>query len=232
MRCMDFVIEQEQRLINSIHNILVAVAETVEVLEVACLCHFDVKFNATNLISLPRLKELTTHYSFALRQTIFEPCHQLRRMHIVQSRRSDLFGGIRDVAPSLTHLRFSGLPQEVDFGVMLEALGIREEPPRPTQGLPVAMLPSSMQKIIVKPSSPPARAEWGGAKAKLYWALMAQLHHLNEKEDRFVLLKGQDDAIHSNSDWLDRIVGKGGHWRFDDSDVIQRKGIIPKEDKW
>ena len=135
MRCVRFVTEQEQRLVDAIQNILVAVAETVEVLEVACLCHFDSKFNATNLISLPRLKELTTHYGFALRRPIFEPCHQLRRMHIVQPRRSDLFGGIRDVAPSLTHLRFSGLQGEVDFGVSLEvALGIGEEPSRLSQG--------------------------------------------------------------------------------------------------
>ena len=58
--CVNFVHEREQRLINTIQNVLVAVAETIEVLEVACLRHFESKFDATNLISLPRLKELTT----------------------------------------------------------------------------------------------------------------------------------------------------------------------------
>ena len=44
---------------------------------------------------------------------------------------------------------------------------------------------------------------------------------LNKKEPRFVLLKAQDDAIHGDSDWLDRI-GRDGHWNFDDSDVVRK----------
>ena len=218
LRCVDFVTEREKRLISAIQSILKDVSEAVEILEVACLCHFDSKFDATHPISLPRLKELTTHYGFALEQTIFGPCHQLRRMHIVQPHRSDLFGGIRNIAPSLTHLRFSGLQREV---VKLEvALEIREEASRLTRGSSVAILPSSVQNIIVKPSGPPARR---GTHAESY---QTQLRRLNEMGERFVLLKAQDDTIYDDSDWLDRIAGGDGCWSLADHANVTSQNLI------
>jgi hypothetical protein len=53
-----------------------------------------------------------------------------------------------------------------------------------------------------------------------YHDLMTVLHRLNEWEDRFVLLKAQGSPMHSDSDWLERIVGRDGHWAFDPSDVV------------
>jgi hypothetical protein len=226
--------EQEVRLVSAIQSILKTLAERVEVLEVACLLHFGSKFDTTRPISLPRLKEFTTHYGFALGQAIFEPCHQLQRMHIVKPYDNNTFRGIRDIGPSLTHLRFS----EANLGGLqrLEvALGIRKEYSGPNQGLPVARLPSSVQKIIVKPPAPPAPTGWCGTHAAAYEYLMTHLRYLNEKEGRFVLLKRQDDTTplwHIDSDWLDRIVGGDGCWSFDDSDVVQKTGIVPEQEEW
>jgi hypothetical protein len=73
-------------------------------LHLCCSEHHRISVTFDIFSSPNTLKEWTTHYGFELRQIIFEPYHQLRRVHIVR--------------PSLTHLRFSSLQREVDFGVI------------------------------------------------------------------------------------------------------------------
>jgi hypothetical protein len=232
---LDVEIEHEKRFFRVILSILTAVSETVEVLEVVWFSNFDANLDATHLISLPRLKEITTHHGFALDPIIFESCPQLRWMHIVKPYRSDLFGAIRAIAPSLTHLRFSRLQRQYYITLLLEvAMGIREAPPdaKLKLKLPITTLPSSVQTIIAKPSRPPAPTGYCGTHAAEYHDLMGHLNRLNEEEDRFVLLKAQDDPVPSDSDWLERIVGRNGHWSFDLSDVVPKTGIVAAEEEW
>jgi hypothetical protein len=226
---VDIVNYPARQLINAIQIILTAVAETVEVLEVDFLQHFTTKFNTTHPISLPRLKELTTHYGFALDgAAIFKPCHQLRRLNVVQPHTSNLFGGICDIAPFLTHLHFSGIQRESDLVDKLEvALGITEASHAQTRRSSAAQLPSSVQKIIAKPAGPPAPTGWCGTHAASYEYLMTELRRLNEEDDdRFVLLDAKDNTRSPqriDDEWLDRVAGGEGCWSI--SDVVPKTGF-------
>jgi len=225
-----------KQMARAVQDILTDIAESLEILEVAFSDHITSNMNTTHPISLPRLTELTTHDGFPLgwmdHSKILTPCYQLRRLHITQCRTNDLFGSIRALAPFLTHLRFSGLQQESWFGADLEvALGISEELAGYSLKQPVTRLPLSVQKVFVRPAAPPFRGGWCGTASVSYGTLLRHLRSLNEKEDRFVLLKAQKEwtssqIICEEGDWLDRIGGGEGCWSLED--MIPRTGFVPE----
>jgi hypothetical protein len=220
-------------LARAVQSILTDVAETVEILETMLFHRIISSFSTSWPISFPHLREFTTNDVLPLdHPTVFNPCHQLRRLHVSQCFISDLFGRIGTIAPSVTHLRFSGVQQEACFGRDLEvALGIRAEPSQqPWKFKPPARLPSSVQKVLVKPAPPPPSGGWCGTPSASYGSLMMELHCLNEREDRFVLLKAEDGSSPPGRDdceWLDRVAGGEGCWNLDDK--VPRTGFVPKE---
>jgi hypothetical protein len=208
---------------DAVNSILSYVAESVEVLELA-YPRYSIATNLDTMdpASFPRLRELTAHGDYLLPRegftVIFGPC--LRRLHIDHSGTymNYEFESIGSLAPSLTHLRFSGL-LESWFAADLEvALGIREESYAWNKRPPTATgrLPSSAQKVFVKPTGPPPPTGRCGTRALGYENLLKHLYSLNEKEDRLVLLKEGDELMSSQnideSDWLNRIAGGEGCW--------------------
>ncbi|KIM79012.1 hypothetical protein PILCRDRAFT_823878 [Piloderma croceum F 1598] len=228
--------DRAKQMGSAVLDILTNVAESLEILEVALSGRIVSNINTTHPISFPRLKELTTHDGFPLgwkkHSTIFAPCHRLRRLHIAQCHTNDLFGGIGRLAPFLTHLRFSGLQQESWFGADLEvALGIHEETPGHSWRKPVPKLPSTVETVFVKPAEPPPRGGWCGTPAVSYGTLLRHLRSLNEKDDRFVLLRAPEEwmpsqNIDEGADWLDRIAGGEGCWTM--KNMIPRTKVAPK----
>ena len=207
-----------------VQSILIYAAESAEVLELDCSRFIATKCDTTHPVSFHRLRELTTHGDYLLGlegcPVIFGPC--LRRLHIVHCG-YDMdyeFGSIGSLAPSLTHLRVSGLQLEPWFGADLEAaLGISKESSAHlgrNRRLPTARLPLSVQKVFVKPAGPPAPTGWCGTRVASYESLLNHLYSLNGKEDRLVLLKEEDELTSSQhvdeSDWLNRIAGGEGCW--------------------
>jgi hypothetical protein len=204
--------EQGKQTGSAVLDILTDVAETLEILEVALSDRIISNINTTHPLIFPRLNELTTYDGFLLgwkeHSTIFAPCHQLRRLHIARCYTDDLFGAIGRLAPFLTHLRFSGFQQESWFGADLAVvLGIYEESWRK----PVPKLPSTVEKVFVKLAGPLPRGGWCGTPALSYETLLRHLRSLNQKDDRFMLLRAPEEwtpsqNIVEEADWLDRIA--------------------------
>jgi hypothetical protein len=73
--------ERGKQMVRVVHSILMDIAESLKILEVAFSLHIAANIDDMHPISLPNLEELTTHDGFPLAwdglTTHFEPCHQL-----------------------------------------------------------------------------------------------------------------------------------------------------------
>jgi hypothetical protein len=213
---------------DAFETILRNVASTLEVLEVN-LDHDTAEHTNGNL-ALPSLTDLITHGSFPLSSThrhhapILEPCHSLRRLHVVASSgqvRPLSFLQQHSFAPSLSHLRFSGLQQDGWFaGHIAVALGLME----PTGfTYEVRPFPATIQRILVKPSQPPPPPNGGCATAHLRYSLLLDgCRALQQEDKRVVLLRAQTDEPYptasDESEWLDVVNGGEGGWGTHDVD--------------
>lgn len=209
-------------------SILRQVSQSLEILETALSYHITSCVDDADPISLPHLKELTAHDRFSVGyraqgSPIFAPCQKLRRLHIarvsqMQTRGRDLFGDIGRLAPSLTHLRVSGLHQEYNFGTELElALGVELKDLDTKISIPkaIARLPSCVQMVVVKPDVRPAIEESCGPSETTYDTLLRHLRRLSEGDDRVILLEAPDgnpEVSELKLEWLDRVDGGKGCW--------------------
>ncbi|KZP14797.1 hypothetical protein FIBSPDRAFT_796367 [Athelia psychrophila] len=193
--------------------VLAEVAEWIEIM------YLDVgPTQYSPVLTFPRLTELTS-YGFPLPSLWLSDdkptsalCPQLRRWHIMRFPPMDpldVFETITTVAPSLTHLRFSGLQQNSSFARDLETALSGSNGDSCT-----GRLPASIQKVYVKPLTAPP---WGPcATAKMsYGQLMRGLEELNKADSRLVLLKKykeDGERMCTSGEWLDRINGGQGCW--------------------
>ncbi|KZP14822.1 hypothetical protein FIBSPDRAFT_101480 [Athelia psychrophila] len=215
-------------------RIFAAVAECIELLHldvpIYYLCDSPDFPNPT----FPRLSELTSD-GYPL-HTWCAPddvpasalCPQLRRWHMVDYP-ANIFGLITTVAPSLTHLRFSGLQQDGAFPLDLKAaLEIVAERPNDDFRAGEApdnrtgRLPDTIQSVYVQPAKAPPRGPCGTVMMS-YGQLMWGLQELNKAESRLVLLKEFNNdwgRICTSSEWLDRINGGQGCWSLRDRILV------------
>lgn len=208
--------------------ILATVAEDVQVLEVHC---FNYIFSDVPLVPFPQLTDLAAD-SFPLASALKFPDNltplypKLLRWHITDAdhcwdKMEKGFGCIPKLAPTLVVLRVSGVGQ-TSIGVELRnAFGIKSPPEYGRSTKPVAMLPSSLKRVYVKPSSCPIGG-WCGTSEDEYEGEIAYLEALNKVQDsRFVLLKAYKRAEEgtigrTTNDWEAAIYGEDGCWSLDD----------------
>ncbi|KZP08182.1 hypothetical protein FIBSPDRAFT_939142 [Athelia psychrophila] len=248
--------EVEEQITGAIRRILVNVAEYVEVLEIHAPS--DTFYGGPNLPSLPiplipfpRLTDLATNgNSHPMRRLV--PLHanmnsnserslypRLRNWHLTQVpflfSNAEMFDFISKLAPFLTHLRISGIGYDESFpNELAAALGIEyshhgHQFPTDTE---FGRLPSSVQKVYVKPSSCDSGGECG-TSALTYDETMADLEGLNQLEDeRFVLLKAYKRAEErvgtGTADWESAVRGEEGCWSL--RDKLPSDGHIEYED--
>jgi hypothetical protein len=205
-------------------SILRNVASTLEILEVN-LDH-DTAIHTNENLALPSLTDLITHGAFPLSSThplhppILEPCHSLRRLHVVAGSyqvHPSFFLRQHSFAPSLSYLRFSGLQQDGWVaGSIASALGLVEPDPSEPEVRP---LPVTVEKILIKPSQPPPPPNGGCGTAGLRYSLLLNgCRELHEKDKRVVLLCAPTpDEQHlavpgDESEWLDLVNSGEGCW--------------------
>ena len=216
-------------------HILQTVASSLEILEVDLDDYTSTSL--TEVISLPHLTDLTGHggYPLMLRdpQTpLLAPCHNLRHLHIArtngQLRGRKFLHYIATIGPCLTHLQLSGLQQDSWVGYSLKE-ALRVEKPTGLSAVwgssaewdpPVVTLPTTIQRILIKPYSPPAPGGRCGNPYMEYDGLLRGVRDLQEIDDRVTLLPvDKDERAYdsqlpiSERDWLDRIAGGEGCWR-------------------
>lgn len=199
--------------------VVAEVAGSVEVLYLDVSAYY---LRISPSTTFPRLTNLTSdgfplHY-YDTEDDEPDPvlCPQLRRWHIIgypetfpRISRNDNFSVIAIIAPSITHLRFSGIQKETFFAEDLEtALGLATE----VQGeaLHVERLPKNIQRVYVKPGPSPS-----GDTRISYANLMARLRQLNRSNNRFILLKAYkkaDTITCTSNEWLGFINGGEGCW--------------------
>lgn len=178
------------------------------------------------LLSMPRLTELMADFRYVFRSqdererhdTVIE-CPSLRRLHLTGARQfygSYLYDCISKLAPSLSHLRFSGANRFLVEGFEI-ALGVKELPleTAPYYRL-MGMLPTSVEMVIVEPAAPPPPARCG-TSAFAYRRLIAALDEFNGRCDRFLLLpapknRRQKGYMESEAEWMDSLNGQLGCW--------------------
>jgi len=204
-------------------TILRLVASTLEILDVNLDCYTAEQMSET--VALPSLTDLTTHGGFPLKFSpstdtpiqLLEPCHSLRHLHVAEMDWFTYpFHYIDQIsfAPSITHLRFSGVQQDEyllsDIGV---ALGLREPHKHPTP------FPATMERVLIKPFLPPTP---GSRCGNPYMEYSTRSPELRRDDNRFVLLQAQStmpQVSDDEHDWLDLVNGGKGCW--DESDVDQ-----------
>jgi hypothetical protein len=217
--------KHRREMIVAVRSILTDVGESLEVLETAISYLTVSPTDPMRQILLPRLTELTIHDGFQInwinKSPILIICQQLRRLHIGDIRTGDPFGCVGKLAPFLTHLRISGVRQGHWFGPSLKgALGIGEE----TLGQSCSSfsrLPSTVQKVLVKPARPLGNGAYFGILGGSYDAMLNDLRYLNETEDSVILLDAKEQwtplqCIREEDDWLDRVGGGEGCWNLKD----------------
>jgi hypothetical protein len=209
-------IKANEEMNGAIRDILTKVASSLQLLHMTLSQHFTPHLNNARPISLPHLKELTINGAMLLRQESqnnlldLEPCHKLRHLHITRSwgiHGEDVFGCIGRLAPSLSHLRFSGLTRQSAFAGDLEvALG--------TDGKhDMTCLPSSVKGVWLQLAPPPSTRRCGTPLLS-YLSFMLNLQRQYWRDGRIVLLKAQEkvQVFHDVGDWLDRVQGGEGCW--------------------
>jgi hypothetical protein len=208
-------------------TILRLVASTLEILEVD-LDSYTAE-HTSEIVSLPSLTDLTTHGGFPLKYyqgreppvQLLEPCHSLRRLHVVE--RSWLVAPFYyldqlSFAPSVSHLRFSNI-QDGQFPINVGvALGVR----KPWgHRLNVGPFPPTIERILIQPSQPPRPNGRCGTPLVGYMNLLRHSRVLQRDDSRFVLLQAQSAEILDTDDesgWLDLVNGGKGCWDETDTD--------------
>ena len=191
--------------------------------------------------SFPRLEELTMHGYLNLLENLplargvaLQPFPALKRLHVLSSCDSALF--IAKRAPSLTHLRLSGVCNMSDALYMGIACFLGADvAPAQDQGLPSAstdepgVLPETIKQIIIEPDWKIARFFWGQNHARA-----GAFHRLKmaERQGVFSLLETKVNSRGMPNDarkgWEERIVGGGGCWTVSRGEDVQAQSRIPR----
>lgn len=227
--------EEREQWQKTILRILQEVAAFVEVLYLDVHLHYlQNPSHHPDYCAFPRLTDLSSdgfplHLNVRLdSKAISAMCPQLRHWHIkgafqpMQHESGSNLGAlglISIVAPSITHLRFSGLEHETWFVLDLKsAFGLKL--PDHCQGRN-HKLPKTIQRVYVKPSCRPGSGTAGLSHSRL----IRGLTELNKTESRFFLIKEyktwkEAQRICTWSDWIDLINGGEGCWSLSDAILV------------
>ncbi|KAF7973436.1 hypothetical protein HWV62_15126 [Athelia sp. TMB] len=175
-------------------------------------------------LSFPRLVEMTSSglpgcEFFEFGDESYRPlCPQLRRWHLVRQPPTRLLVDMHNIAPAITHLRFSGLDQHNSLNFhFVAALGGHIPPLNDIWEHPKHGLPKSLQKLYLQPVR------------QLSWEIdddppLTVLRNLNGVDSRLVLLKapagdyerGARYRICTSSEWQDCVNGGSECWSLSD----------------
>lgn len=220
----------------AIHNILHAIADTVETLYISS----QTAIPDEPLMIFPRLEELTSSgfplqsqnpSGRQLEDSIFAPCLRLRRLHFTRKFQVQVTGQLLDdignLAPSLEYLRFSQMRQLPFRREQLKvALGISKP-----QCSGIVPQPITLQSVFFQPVRPVAGRDFRYAhRADSHAYFMRGIQRLNKQpDDRVVLLKPLDlrepaYQLHCFEEWWDSCWGGDGCWSM--------KQRVPRNVHW
>ncbi|KAF7979708.1 hypothetical protein HWV62_41050 [Athelia sp. TMB] len=236
--------EQLQQTITTLSHILQATAEWVEILYLENHDPFHVKFSP--LLTFPRLEELASGPRLIpdsagnsdIAQTLVI-CPKLRHWHIAcgsfmqfRGREREFFSTIATIAPSITHLLFSGLQQEFEWfpshlKVALDMIEPQQSSSRAAFSevnqltSHVGRLPKSIESVYLRPAPPPARGDRFDHQLMWYERLMGNLEALSRASSCIVLLPSciNHQARCMMSEWEERINGAEGWWDLRDRNI-------------
>ncbi|KAF7981935.1 hypothetical protein HWV62_30711 [Athelia sp. TMB] len=219
-----------QQLVITCRCVLQIVAECIEILYLDGHCPFYY-LSDTTLFIFPRLEELTSTAFFFESPSGSDAwpnvalCPKLRRWHLTSYpllwKEQDVFTIISNIAPSITHLRFSGLlPCHVDFPSHLKATLELIEPPQDVviekPKWPIGILPATIVNIFVKPAAAPKneRFVWINPRVS-YDILVRKLEILSRADRRVVVLQSEKGSCQircTSGDFEERVNGGDGCW--------------------
>ncbi|KAF7981959.1 hypothetical protein HWV62_30759 [Athelia sp. TMB] len=237
--------QEIQQASDACGGILEEVSESLEILYLNVpVAHF----RPLSVDSFPKLVEMTSDGLAGLAES-FEtgdephrpPCPRLRRWHLMcesGTHPTTLLIYLHNIAPAITHLRFSRIQQEManNNHHFLAALGVPADWLDDGWDLPTRELPSSV-RLYLKPFE---KANWIYTHPSESYdgiannSCMAALRHLNDVDSRMVLLKAYTNTeeiwvrygICTARQWEKRVNGSDECWSV--SDRVPPKDFHPR----
>ncbi|KAL4266872.1 F-box domain-containing protein [Pleurotus pulmonarius] len=180
-------------------------------------------------MTLPALSELTLYGPFPddeTNQLIFAPYPSLRRLHLANIPYYPSDQRIPSIAPSLTHLRVSARESDfLDFIRRLARVIDLQDHIDNTDGIidgnQQLKLPDTLQRILFEPSL--EQPSFGGGwfmSSYQYLLTMKEIWQVARIDDRLVVIDTRNlsrsrwSFHEAEADWIERINGGQGCWRF------------------
>ncbi|KAF4570046.1 hypothetical protein EYR40_009032 [Pleurotus pulmonarius] len=220
------LIKYEAQIHQAMVQLLSVVASSVQVLYVMFTFHRSLMLPA---MTLPTLSELTLYGPFPddeTNQLIFAPYPSLRRLHLANIPYYPSDQRIPSIAPSLTHLRVSARESDfLDFIRRLARVIDLQDHIDNTDGIidgnQQLKLPDTLQRILFEPSL--EQPSFGGGwfmSSYQYLLTMKEIWQVARIDDRLVVIDTRNlsrsrwSFHEAEADWIERINGGQGCWRF------------------